>query len=753
MSNDNHTFLANANGTLTGTTSISTTVTAFKGTSSITPTIGTLPTVTGLTLSKSGTTITISATSSMASSGSFNIPITVDGKSFTKTFSYSKATNGNDGAPGYTVILTNESEIFNSDSTGYISTAITKTTQVLAYKGTTSITPTINALPTVTGLTLSKSGTTITIKANTGTSLADSGSFNISITVDGLSFNKTFSWTKVKNGKDGDATDLPAWITEWGTDIVTMNKTSILTPKLFAGTVSSGIPTGVAIGNNVFGTGSTYGTVTGIVGYKNGTKTYHFKDDGTMEMGSGDNYFKWDGSTMTIKGALTAKTGNIAGFTLSSTAIYKGTSSTSSTTAGVYIGTDGIRQYNSSNAYVNIKDGVLTCKSAEIHGNITGDTTLNIGSNLTQNGSTISAFAVAKNGDLKIGGYSAHVHSDGLRKGIAEITSIGTIYSCHKTNGNVYTQIQEGQILVQSMDVINGNDTKSIQMILGNGGITIGGMELAKDYLLPAGSEFRIDGQLYVLNTLSTDKAITIWTNAQAYRGVDTSGTETPLAHVGGDNISKFGFGSWDSKSDLVYNAGSEFMGGAKATLKAKGAVNLSCNNTKKEITFRYDSDGNYVFRANDQNRDIYLGTKNWQWKICYALNGCETGSDRTIKENIQYLHYDNINARTIKNNNITTKDCLDFITNDYLLATYNYISDNKKATKLSAIAQDIVVNADGSDNIIGQLVVNPKDSVDEEAVLTMNQTQLLNVAIGAIQSLNDKVKNLEAQIEELKNK
>ena len=170
-------------------------------------------------------------------------------------------------------------------------------------------------------------------------------------------------------------------------------------------------------------------------------------------------------------------------------------------------------------------------------------------------------------------------------------------------------------------------------------------------------------------------------------------------------------------------------------------------------MRFAYDSTGNYVFRPNDQNKDIYCGTKNYQWYICYALNGCETGSDRTLKENIQYLNYDNLNTRAITNNNITTQDCLDFITNDYLLATYNYISDNKKSTKLSAIAQDVIANADGSDNKLGQLIVDAKDSVDEEAILTMNQTQLLNVAIGAIQSLNDKVKSLEEEIERLKNK
>ena len=769
LSNDNHTFLANANGTLIGTTSTSTTVTAFKGASSITPTIGILPTVTGLTLSKSGTTITISATSSMASSGSFNIPITVDGKSFTKTFSYSKATNGNDGAPGYTVILTNESEIFNSDSTGYISTAITKTTQVLAYKGTTSITPTINALPTVTGLTLSKSGTTITIKANTGTSLADSGSFNISITVDGLSFNKTFSWTKVKNGKDGDATDLPAWITEWGTDIVTMNKTSILTPKLFAGKVSNGIPTGVAIGQEVFGTGGTYGTITGIVGYKNGTKTYHFKDDGTMEMGSGDNYFKWDGSTMTVKGTITATNGTIGGFTLNTNTL-KGTN------VGMCSGNNAEWAFwAGANAGADAPfhvghNGELYATKANISGNITGETNMNIGETVKYNGVETTAFKLASNGNLKVGGYSAYVHTDGYRKGVAEITSIGTIWSCSTTDPYTYARITEGMIEVSNTGYDpeyngeHGGYVKDSYIRLQNGQIAIYSatddayssysrvLYMNEEGIGSALGHVDFVNRIDVTGDVTTSSQFILGNNAHALKGVDTSGEEVTLVHVGGDNISKFGFGSWAGHSDDCYSEGTQFLGGAKATLRSKGVTFIGCNENKY-MRFAYDSTGNYVFRPNDQNKDIYCGTKNYQWYICYALNGCETGSDRTLKENIQYLNYDNLNTRAITNNNITTQDCLDFITNDYLLATYNYISDNKKSTKLSAIAQDVIANADGSDNKLGQLIVDAKDSVDEEAILTMNQTQLLNVAIGAIQSLNDKVKSLEEEIERLKNK
>lgn len=112
-------------------------------------------------------------------------------------------TNGVNGADAYTVILSNENHTFPCESNGNIPTAINATTNVIAYKGATSVTPTIGNLPTVNGLTLSKSGTTVTIQANTGTALASSGSLTIPVTVDGKNFNKVFSWSKAFKGANG----------------------------------------------------------------------------------------------------------------------------------------------------------------------------------------------------------------------------------------------------------------------------------------------------------------------------------------------------------------------------------------------------------------------------------------------------------------------------------------------------------------------------------------------------------------------
>lgn len=208
LSNENHTFPSTYEGNIESAITTTTVAVAYKGKTSITPTIGTLPTVTGLSLSKSGNTVTIVANkgTSLANTGTFKIPVIVDGITFEKTFSWTKSKNGlsgADGEDGYTIFLTNENFTFVADDTGNVTKAQTTTTNILAYKGSNSLAFTIGTLPTVNGLTLSKTTDTITIKANTGTSLADVGSFDIIINADGKSFTKKFSWSKTKTGASG----------------------------------------------------------------------------------------------------------------------------------------------------------------------------------------------------------------------------------------------------------------------------------------------------------------------------------------------------------------------------------------------------------------------------------------------------------------------------------------------------------------------------------------------------------------------
>lgn len=110
---------------------------------------------------------------------------------------------GEQGDSAYTILLSNENHTFPCQFNGNIPSAITTTTKVVALKGTKEIIPTIGTLPTVTGLTLTKNGATITVVANVGTSLAENGSFDIPVIVDGIGFTKTFTWSKSKAGTNG----------------------------------------------------------------------------------------------------------------------------------------------------------------------------------------------------------------------------------------------------------------------------------------------------------------------------------------------------------------------------------------------------------------------------------------------------------------------------------------------------------------------------------------------------------------------
>ena len=83
-------------------------------------------------------------------------------------------------------------------------------------------------------------------------------------------------------------------------------------------------------------------------------------------------------------------------------------------------------------------------------------------------------------------------------------------------------------------------------------------------------------------------------------------------------------------------------------------------------------------------------------------------------------------------------------------MARYNYIGNSR--TKISAIAQDLMVNLDGTDNEVGQLMVNCKDSMEKQHPVGIDQNQLLNVTVGALQEAIKKIEALENEIKLLKN-
>ena len=105
LTNESHTFLGDVSAAVTGSTSCE--VIAYKGATKIAATIGNIsgmPTGMTTSISNNGTTnasFTVNVNSSMVTkAGSLTIPITVDGKSFTKNFSFSLSLKGQTGEQG-----------------------------------------------------------------------------------------------------------------------------------------------------------------------------------------------------------------------------------------------------------------------------------------------------------------------------------------------------------------------------------------------------------------------------------------------------------------------------------------------------------------------------------------------------------------------------------------------------------------------------------------------------------------------------
>lgn len=121
-------------------------------------------------------------------------------------------TPGSTGAPGaagadaYTVILSNEAQVFAGSTTAAL--AGSATSSVIAYKGSVQSVATIGTITgQVTGLTtaITNNGTnnaTVTVTVTTALT-ALNGVLTIPVTVDGKTFTKTFSWSVSRQGVQG----------------------------------------------------------------------------------------------------------------------------------------------------------------------------------------------------------------------------------------------------------------------------------------------------------------------------------------------------------------------------------------------------------------------------------------------------------------------------------------------------------------------------------------------------------------------
>lgn len=152
-------------------------------------------------------------------------------------------------------------------------------------------------------------------------------------------------------------------------------------------------------------------------------------------------------------------------------------------------------------------------------------------------------------------------------------------------------------------------------------------------------------------------------------------------------------------------------------------------------------------YNATSSTNGVRLGASGHMWSTVYAKGGVNSSSDRTVKKNIRYLNAENENA--IQSDDLTEKDLYNFVKNDLMVAEYNFTGDNK--IEIGFIAQDLLYNLDGSDNKIGQLLINQPD--EEQSPLTYSEKTYSNILAGALRQAINKIESLEKRVEELEKK
>lgn len=178
LSNENITFAANASGQVAAT-SVTCNVVAYKGTTKVTPTVGTVTgAVTGMTVTKGTTTsnevpitIAITANATLGGSGqqqgTLSVPITSPVNT-TLTIRWSKVCTGATGAAGQNAVVFS---LYAPSGTVFINGEGSLPIQTAAYNGSTQIT---------SGATYAwakySSGSWVTISGQTGSSLTVAGS-------------------------------------------------------------------------------------------------------------------------------------------------------------------------------------------------------------------------------------------------------------------------------------------------------------------------------------------------------------------------------------------------------------------------------------------------------------------------------------------------------------------------------------------------------------------------------------------------
>ncbi len=321
-----------------------------------------------------------------------------------------------------------------------------------------------------------------------------------------------------------------------------------------------------------------------------------------------------------------------------------------STTAGVYLGTDGLRQYQSPSSYTQIQNGKLTCMGADIKGNIylNNDLMMRHGDDISDYGAryekALSWELLSEAYTLRLGGAAAitsyfHIENDAYIWGSASVGENINVTGNLSVQGNtnINTATVTGTLVLSKTTDASGTENKSPALIVGGTAAQVH-MELDNNEIqgksngtTPNSISINKDGGNVYIGKNAADYECTVRLPTEFLRDVWTDGNlYTNNIYLNQSNwiISEHSNnnGTYSDTKLLGMNSeGNIHMGdygGANVSpvyLHAKGS-----SYGFHQTTFRPDA-------AGTQN----LGDSSHFWNNVYAKNGTINTSDRNQKKEI----------------------------------------------------------------------------------------------------------------------
>ena len=304
-------------------------------------------------------------------------------------------------------------------------------------------------------------------------------------------------------------------------------------------------------------------------------------------------------SSVDLTGKITASSGKIGGFTIGTSALYNGTTSKTSTTAGIYIGTGAIRAYGSASAYTHIESGKLTCTGANIKGSLYLDNGL----------------------------YMYHTSGENEEAGYSNILSWKTYSESFVISASrswwFNSSVNIGEGLYVENNIGAGNDISASGAVYASNWLRTYGD--TGWYNQTYGGGWYMKDSTYIRNFNSKHLLL----SGNCYFG----STSYYINNSGGARLQVVRLGS---TSYGLNNDGSAYLGGLKLDnnyLKNdSGAIGFANSTVKIGLwSSAFRPHGDYAGKAT-------LGSSSYRWGRIYTTKAVSVSSDRNIKNNIECI-------------------------------------------------------------------------------------------------------------------